>query len=65
MICLRCGKGSLLCYRGNCDACRATVRREIKNGWTSDAIEVQAGRRLPSAVKDGRRRWCGKRGNGG
>ena len=62
MICLRCNKPYLLCYRGNCSACRSKVSREIKAELTTDAIEVQAGRRLPSAVKDGRRKWFGKRG---
>jgi len=61
VICLRCGKTTIVGYRDNCGACLTAVRREIKAGLTTDAIEVQAGRRSPSAAKEGRRQWFGRK----
>lgn len=56
MQCLRC-KRRIASYRGNCAACLTAVRRLIKAEETTDAAEVEAGRRLPCGRKAAREKW--------
>lgn len=60
MLCLRC-RNRIASWRGNCAACLTAVRRRIKAGETTEALEVAAGRMAASAKAAGRRRWSGKR----